>query len=99
MMSNEGMKKLTKKDSETKSPDLVEANVQKLKELFPELLTEGPCGISVNVDVLKTLVGDKTVTDADEKYGLNWFGKRRSRQIALTPSTGTLRPCPEESMD
>jgi adenine-specific DNA-methyltransferase len=53
----------------------------------------------VNIDVLKALVGDKTVSDADEKYGLNWHGKRRARQLALTPSTGTLRPCPEDSVD
>jgi adenine-specific DNA-methyltransferase len=39
------------------------------------------------------------VTDADEKYGLNWHGKRAARQLALTPSTGTLRPCPDESVD
>jgi len=70
-----------------------------LQALFPELLTEGPEGVAVNIDVLKALVGDKTVTDADEKYGLNWHGKRRARQLALTPSTGTLRPCPEESVD
>ena len=49
--------------------------------------------------MLKALVGDQTVTDADEKYGLNWHGKRRARQLALTPSTGTLRPCPEDSVD
>jgi len=93
------MKKLTANDPETKSPDLVAENIERLKALFPELVTEGPDGAAVNVDVLKQLVGDKTVTDADEKYGLNWFGKRRARQLALTPSTGTLRPCPEESVD
>jgi adenine-specific DNA-methyltransferase len=93
------MKKLTANDPETKSPDLVAENIAKLKALFPELVTEGPDGASVNVDVLKQLVGDKTVTDAEEKYGLNWHGKRRARQLALTPSTGTLRPCPEESVD
>lgn len=99
-MKNEGpMKKLTANDRETKSPDLVAENAERLKELFPELITEGPDGTSVNVDVLKQLVGDKTVTDADEKYGLNWYGKRRARQIALTPSTGTLRPSPEDSVD
>jgi adenine-specific DNA-methyltransferase len=53
----------------------------------------------VNLDVLKSLVGDQTVTDAEEKYGLNWHGKRKARQLALTPSTGTLRPCPEDSVD
>lgn len=93
------MKKLTAGDPETRSPDLVAENVERLKELFPELVTEGPNGISINVDVLKTLVGDETVTDVDEKYGLNWHGKRRARQLALTPSAGTLRPCPEESVD
>lgn len=93
------MKKLTPDDPETHSPDLVTENFQRLKALFPELVTEGPNGAAVNVDVLKTLVGDDTVTDADEKYGLNWHGKRRARQLALTPSTGTLRPSPEDSVD
>src|SRR5690606_23265592 len=85
------------------SANLVADNIEKLKALFPELLTEtvvnGQTTAALNMDVLKALVGDQTVTDADEKYGLNWHGKRRSRQIALTPSTGTLRPCPEESVD
>jgi adenine-specific DNA-methyltransferase len=93
------MKKLTAADSETKSADLVAENLARLKALFPELVTEGPEGAAVNLDVLKALVGDKTVTDADEKYGLNWHGKRRARQLALTPSTGTLRPCQAESED
>ena len=93
------MKKLTANDPETKSPNLVAENVARLKALFPELVTEGPEGVTVNVDALKALVGDKTITDAEEKYGLNWHGKRRARQLALTPSTGTLRPCPEESVD
>lgn len=93
------MQKLTAHDPETKSPDLAAANIAALRVLFPELLTEGPDGVAVNLDVLKQLVGDKTVTDAEEKYGLNWHGKRRARQLALTPSTGTLRPCPEDSVD
>lgn len=93
------MKKLTANDPETQSRDLVAENVARLKALFPEIVTEGPDGTALNVDTLKALVGDKTVTDAEEKYGLNWHGKRRARQLALTPSTGTLRPCPEESVD
>src|SRR5690554_2285900 len=93
------MKKLTAASPEAQSADLVAGNIEQLKALFPELITEGPNGTAVNVDVLKALVGDHTVTDADEKYGLNWHGKRRARQLALTPSTGTLRPCPEESVD
>jgi adenine-specific DNA-methyltransferase len=93
------MQKLTAHDPESKSPDLAAENLSKLKLLFPELVTEGEHGVAVNVDVLKQLVGDKTVTDADEKYGLNWHGKRAARQLALTPSAGTLRPCPEDSVD
>lgn len=93
------MQKLTANDPETKSPDLAAANFARLRALFPDLVTEGADGVAVNLDVLKQLVGDRTVTDAEEKYGLNWHGKRRARQLALTPSTGTLRPCPEDSVD
>ena len=93
------MEKITAASPEAQSADLVAGNIEQLKALFPELITEGPNGTAVNVDVLKALVGDQTVTDADEKYGLNWHGKRRARQLALTPSTGTLRPCPDESVD
>jgi adenine-specific DNA-methyltransferase len=88
------MEKLTTQSPETKSPDLVTENLAKLKALFPEAVTED----GVNVDALKQLIG-KTVTDAEEKYGLNWHGKRKARQMALTPSTGTLRPSPEDSVD
>ena len=93
------MHKLTEISPEAQSANLVAGNIAQLKALFPELVTEGENGAVVNVDVLKALVGDKTVTDADEKYGLNWHGKRRARQLALTPSTGTLRPRPDESVD
>lgn len=93
------MQKIDLDSPESRSADLIAQNVEALKALFPELITEGPQGVAVNVDVLKQLVGDKTITDAEEKYGLNWHGKRRARQLALTPSTGTLRPCPEDSVD
>ena len=88
------MKQITVEDTETKSPDLTAANVEQLKYLFPEAFTEG----KVDFDVLKQLLGGE-VDDREEKYGLNWHGKRRARQLALTPSTGTLRPCPEDSVD
>lgn len=93
------MEKLTAASAEAQSADLVAGNIEQLKALFPELITEGANGVTVNVDVLKALVGDASVTESEEKYGLNWHGKRRARQLALTPSTGTLRPCPEDSVD
>ena len=88
------MKRLTASDPETKSADLLAENLDKLKALFPEAFSEG----KIDFDVLKQLLGG-TVDEREEKYGLNWHGKRRARQLALTPSTGTLRPCPADSVD
>ena len=97
------MEKIEPGAPESQSADLLADNLARLRALFPELVTErqlnGKTGPAINVDVLKGLVGDLTVTDADEKYGLNWHGKRAARQLALMPSTGTLRPCPDESVD
>jgi adenine-specific DNA-methyltransferase len=88
------MKKLGAESPETKSADIVAGNIEALKALFPDAFTEG----QIDFEVLKGLLGSAT-DERDEKYGLNWHGKRRARQIALTPSTGTLLPCPEESVD
>lgn len=93
------MQKIEASSPEAQSANIVADNLALLKALFPELVTEGANGAALNVDVLKALIGDHSVTDADEKYGLNWHGKKKARQIALTPSTGTLRPCLEESVD
>jgi len=88
------MKPLTCKDPETRSADVLAGNIEHLKALFPEAWTEG----KVDFEVLKQLLGG-IVDEREEKYGLNWHGKRKARQLALTPSTGTLRPCPEDSVD
>ena len=88
------MKRITINDPETRSTDVVAENLEHLKTLFPEAFTEG----QVDFEVLKQLLGSK-VEECEEKYGLNWHGKRQARQLALTPSTGALRPCPEESVD
>jgi adenine-specific DNA-methyltransferase len=88
------MKKIEANDTEAQSADIVAENLTQLQSLFPEVFAEG----KVQFDVLKQLLGG-AVDESEEKYGLNWHGKRRARQIALTPSTGTLRPCPDESVD
>ena len=78
------------------SADIVHENVQQLKELFPEAFTED----GVDFSTLRQLLGDlKVLDEGEEKYGLNWHGKKQARQIALDPSLGTLLPCPEESVD
>ncbi|MCK5509384.1 MAG: site-specific DNA-methyltransferase [Desulfobacterales bacterium] len=86
------MKKLTEQDG--KSLDMVNKNFEALKIIFPEAFTED----GVDFEVLRELLGD-SVAEGEEKYGLNWHGKKKARQIALMPSLGTLRPCPEESVD
>ena len=88
------MDKVVAGDPETRSSDVVAENLEHLKALFPEAFTEG----IVDFEVLKQLLGG-AVEEREEKYGLTWHGKRQARQLALTPSTGTLRPCPEESVD
>lgn len=88
------MEKLTKDSPETRSLDVVAENIAQLKALFPEATTEG----RIDFDVLKQLLGSK-IEEREERYGLNWHGKRQARQLALTPSVGTLRPCPDESVD
>ncbi|MGN7614432.1 site-specific DNA-methyltransferase, partial [Magnetococcales bacterium HHB-1] len=88
------MRKLTLDDPELKSADLIKRNIEQMKELFPEAVSEG----KIDFEVLKQLLGDD-IDDQEERYGLNWYGKSRARQIALTSSTGTLRPCLEESVD
>lgn len=88
------MKKIIANDPETRSADVVAKNLEHLKTLFPEVFSEG----MVDFELLKQLLGG-TLDERDEKYGLCWHGKRQARQLALTPSSGTLRPCPEESDD
>ncbi|WP_367353937.1 site-specific DNA-methyltransferase [Agrobacterium pusense] len=88
------MKKLELNDPETKSADIVSGNLSALQALFPDAFREG----KIDFDVLKQLLGG-AVDDREEKYGLNWHGKRQARQIALTPSVGTLLPRPNESVD
>lgn len=88
------MKKIGPDDPEARSKDIVASNIEQLKRLFPEIVTDG----KVDFDVLRQLLGGE-VDDGPEKYGLNWHGKKRARALVLTPSTATLLPCPEESVD
>jgi len=86
------MDKLTQEDGS--SMDMVKENIDKLKEIFPDVFTEG----KVDFDALQATLGEYLET-SEERYSFNWHGKAQARRIAQTPSTGTLRPCPEESVD
>jgi len=84
------------------SQDIVADNIDKLRELFPDAFTEGSDADGprwkVDFDALKACLGDY-VEDERERYSFTWNGKDRARRIAQTPSAGTLRPCPEESVN
>ncbi|MED4990635.1 site-specific DNA-methyltransferase [Parageobacillus toebii] len=70
-----------------KSMDIVKANIEALKQLFPEVVTEG----KIDFEKLKLILGEEIET-RNEKYEFTWHGKTQAMKLAQTPSTGTLRP-------
>lgn len=86
--------RLNAADDAAHSGNIVMENIAALKTLFPEIVADG----RVDFDVLRQLLGDE-VEDDNERYGLNWNGKRAARAFALTPSMGTLRPAKIDSVD
>ena len=72
---------------ESTSLDITRLNINKIKELFPDVVTEG----KIDFDVLRTVLGDE-VDDSKEKYQFTWHGKSASIKLAQSPSTATLRP-------
>lgn len=77
-----------------KSLDIAEADKEKLKAVFPQCFVEG----KLDIDKLLSLCGEYIDNDF-EKYKFEWKGKSECLRIAGKRSTGTLRPCPEESVD
>lgn len=77
-----------------KSLDIVESNKAVLKELFPEVFSEG----KIDFEKLRLILGDDVET-SNERYNFTWNGKEQAIRISQTPSMGTLRPCKEESVD
>ena len=80
------------------SMDLVQENVKKLKEIFPEIFIEGKIDFDLLMQICSLGGGWVQNTEGSkERYSLTWNGKSRARQIAQEVSTGTLRPAKEES--
>ena len=86
------MDKLTRENGS--SPNVTADNIERLREIFPEVFADG----RVDFDALKQTLGEY-VDDQEERYSFTWHGKSRARQIAQMPSSGTLRPCPDESVN
>ena len=86
------------------SPDLSQQNVEKLKELFPNCVTEskdenGKPISSIDFDLLKQELSGHVVEDPQERYQIDWPGKHKAMLIANAPIANTLRPAREESVD
>ena len=88
------MQKINPGDELAQSKDLINENIEKLKTLFPEIVTEG----RIDFETLRDILGEEVET-GEEYYRFTWAGKAQARREAHKPSTGTLRPCPEESVD
>ncbi|MDO6732465.1 site-specific DNA-methyltransferase [Marinovum sp. 2_MG-2023] len=86
------------------SPDLTQDNIAKIKALFPGCVTEardedGKLALKVDFDQLRQELSDTLVEGPQERYHLNWPGKREALITANAPIAKTLRPVREESVD
>ena len=85
------------------TPDLTQANIEKLAALFPACVTEargedGKLKKAVNFELLRQMLSD-VVLEGDEAYEFTWVGKKAAIVEANKPIRKTLRPCPAESVD
>jgi len=77
-----------------KSKYITDEQKAKLKELFPEVLTEG----RIDFEKLRLTLGNE-IDEGEERFGMTWPGKRDCFKVIQEPSIGTLKPCREESVD
>lgn len=86
------------------SPDLTQDHIARLRELFPGCVTEargadGAVRLAVDFDLLRQELSGTLVEGPQERYQLNWPGKREALLMANAPIAKTLRPCRDESVD
>lgn len=86
------------------SPNMTQENIARLRELFPGCVTEaqgkdGAVKLAVDFDQLRQELAESIVEGPQERYHLNWPGKREALLTANAPIAKTLRPCRDESVD
>jgi adenine-specific DNA-methyltransferase len=87
------------------SPDLSQENIAKIRDLFPGCVTEardevsGQLRLAVDFDQLRQELSDGTVEGPQERYRLDWPGKREALALANTPIARALRPAISESLN
>ena len=84
--------------------DVVGGNVQKIAALFPQCATErldkdGKPELAIDFDKLRAELSNEVLDEGEERYQFTWPDKRAASRLANTPTTQTLRPCREESVD
>ena len=85
------------------SKDKVQENIEKIRALFPnavtEVLRDGKPTLAVDFDVLKQEMSNVLIDDREERYQMTWPDKKKSILLANSPISATLRPFKEESVD
>ena len=84
--------------------NIVDENIKRIGELFPNCLTErlndeGKPELAIDFDQLRQELSKDIVEGAEERYQFTWPDKRNAIRLANAPTTDTLRPCREESVD
>ena len=84
--------------------NIVDENIKRIGELFPNCLTErlndkGKPEVAIDFDQLRHELSKDIVEGAEERYQFTWPDKRNAIRLANAPTTDTLRPCREESVD
>lgn len=82
-----------------KTVNFTDENIAKIAEIFPNVVSENGSGKVIDFEALKQELSGNIVEGYKERYSLNWPGKRQAQLSANTPTTKTLRPCKEESVD
>ena len=88
---------MNKLDMESKN--IVNENIQKISELFPNVIVESNDGKTIDFDLLKQELSKDIVEGVKEKYQLTWPGKKEAIVNANTATKSTLRPVKEKSVD
>lgn len=86
------------------TPDLTQDNIARIRDLFPSCVTEakdaqGNIKLAVDFDQLRQELSNQIVDGSQERYHLNWPGKREALLTANAPIAKTLRPARDESVD
>ena len=86
------------------SHDVIGSNTQKIAQLFPNCVTErlgkdGKPELAIDFEKLQAELSNEIITEGEERYQFTWPDKRAAIRLANTPTTMTLRPCREESVD